>query len=90
MPLLRIPTALRPYAGGQAEVTIQGSTVGEALDDLTTRYPGIKPHLFNDEGLLRPFVNLYLSEENIKDLQGVQTQVKESDRLLLIPSIAGG
>ncbi|HEX9028341.1 MAG TPA: MoaD/ThiS family protein [Anaerolineales bacterium] len=90
MATFRIPTPLRVYAGGQSEVPVRGSTVGEALDDLTSLYPALKPHLFSGEGQLRPFVNLFLAEENVKDLQGIQTPLQESDRLLLIPSIAGG
>ena len=90
MPVLRIPTPLRPYTSGQSEVTVSGSNVSEALADLTTQYPTIRPHLFNESNQLRPFVNLFLGENNIKDLQGVETPVKEGDKLVLIPSIAGG
>jgi len=90
MPVLRIPTPLRPYTSGQSEITINGSNISEALADLTTQYPSIKPHLFNESNQLRPFVNLFLGENNIKDLQGVETPVKEGDKLVLIPSIAGG
>jgi sulfur-carrier protein len=90
MPVLRIPTPLRPYTSGQSEINVNGSNVGEALSDLTNQYPTIKPHLFNESDQLRPFVNLFLGENNIKDLQGVETPVKEGDKLVLIPSIAGG
>lgn len=90
MPNLRIPTPLRTYTSGQSEVALQGVTVGEIMDDLVSQYPAIKPHLFNGEASLRPFVNLFLGEDNIKDLQGLQTPVKAEDKLLLIPSIAGG
>jgi adenylyltransferase/sulfurtransferase len=64
--------------------------VSEALDDLLMNYPALQPHLLNGQGELRPFVNLFLGEENIKDLQGVETPLDEGDRLILIPSIAGG
>ena len=90
MPVLRIPTPLRSYTGGKSEVNVGGSNISEALGDLTTQYPTIKPHLFNDGGELRPFVNLFIGENNIKDLQGVNTPIKDGDRLVLIPSIAGG
>ena len=90
MATLRIPTPLRAYTGGNNEIAVQGSTVGEALDELVTLYPSLRPHLYNGEGKLRPFVNLFLGEENVKDLQGLATPVSQSDRLLLIPSIAGG
>lgn len=90
MPTLRIPSPLRPYTNGLSEVSVQGGTVGEALDDLTAQYPSLRQHLFNGDGHLRPFVNLYLHEENIKTLQGMSTPVTPDDRILLIPSIAGG
>lgn len=90
MPTLRIPTPLRSYTEGKSEVTVYGKTVAEAMNDLTTLYPSLLPHLFNQGGQLRTFVNLYLNEENIKDLQGVETPLLEGDRLKLIPSIAGG
>jgi adenylyltransferase/sulfurtransferase len=90
MTTLRIPTPLRPYTGGKSEVAVGGSNVGDALNDLTSQFPSIKPHLFNEGGELRPFVNLFIGESNIKDLQGVDTPIKDGDRLMLIPSIAGG
>lgn len=90
MTTLRIPTPLRTYTGGKSEVTVSGANVTEALTDLTSQYPAIKPHLFNDGGDLRPFVNLFVGEKNIRDLQGVETPIKEGDKLMLIPSIAGG
>ncbi len=90
MPVLRIPTPLRAYTSGQSDVNVNGASISEVLSDLTTQYPTIKPHLFNDSGDLRPFVNLFVGEHNIKDLQGVDTAVKDGDRIMLIPSIAGG
>ena len=90
MPVLRIPTPLRSYTNGQSEVNISGSNISDALADLTTQYPTIKPHIFNEGGELRPFVNLFVGENNIKDLQGVDTPIKDGDKLVLIPSIAGG
>lgn len=90
MATLRIPTPLRTYTGGKSEVTVGGVKIAEALADLTSQYPAIKPHLFNDSGQLRPFVNLFVGEHNIKDLQGVETPIKDGDKVMLIPSIAGG
>ena len=90
MTTLRIPTPLRTYTGGKSEVTVRGSKIAEALNDLTTQFPAIKPHLFHETGELRPFVNLFVGENNIKDLQGVDTPIKEGDKIMLIPSIAGG
>jgi len=90
MTILRIPTPLRVYTSGKSDVIVTGSKISEALTDLTNQYPPIKPHLFNDGGELRPFVNLFVGEHNIKDLQGLNTPIKDGDRLMLIPSIAGG
>ncbi len=90
MPSLRIPTPLRTYTDGQSEIDLQGSTVHEVMDDLVAQHPALRPHLFNGEGQLRPFVNLFLNEDNVRDLQGMDTPLNEGDRLMLIPSIAGG
>ena len=90
MTTLRIPTPLRTYTGGKSEVTVSCAKISEALADLTNQYPAIKPHLFNEGGELRPFVNLFVGEHNIKDLQGVETPIKDGDKVMLIPSIAGG
>jgi adenylyltransferase/sulfurtransferase len=90
MPSIRIPTPLRTYAEGQTEVALEGGTVGEVMNGLVSRYPTLRPHLFSGEGQLRPFVNLFLNENNVKDLQGMNTPLQADDRLLLIPSIAGG
>lgn len=90
MPTLRIPTPLRPYVEGQTEVAVRGENVGEVLKDLVSRYPSLEKHLFNDIGELRPFVNLFLGEEDVRHLQGVDTPLKENDKLMIIPSIAGG
>ena len=90
MPVLRIPTPLRAYTNGQSEVNVSGANISDALVDLTTQYPALKPHLFNEGGDLRPFVNLFVGENNIKDLQGVDTPITDGQKIMLIPSIAGG
>jgi len=90
MPVLRIPTPLQNYTDGQGEIPVQGKDVAQAMEDLTRQFPALRPHLFNGRGELRPFVNLYLNDEDIRHLQGVETPLQESDRLMLIPSIAGG
>jgi len=90
MPLIRIPTPLRSYTSSQAEIQVQGQTVADAMEDLVIQFPNLRTHLYNGSGQLRPFVNLFLNEDNVRDLQGMQTSLKESDRLMLIPSIAGG
>jgi molybdopterin converting factor small subunit len=90
MPVLRIPTPLRAYTDGRSEVTVSGSNISDVLNDLTIQYPALKPHLFNEGGDLRPFVNLFVGEHNIKDLQGVETRIQDGEKIMLIPSIAGG
>ena len=90
MATIRLPTPLRPYAGGQAEIQVMGGTVSEAIGQLLESYPPLRPHLMNGDGELRPFVNLFLGDENVMELQGMATPLKTGDRLLLIPSIAGG
>jgi molybdopterin converting factor small subunit len=90
MTTIRIPTPLRTYTDGQSEAAVEGATVGDAMNDLITQFPAIQPHLFNGNAELRPFVNLFLNDENIRDLQGLDTAIEANDRLMLIPSIAGG
>ena len=85
-----VPTPLRQYAGKQAAVDVQATTVGEALNLLTSTYPDLRKHLYSDEGKLRSFVNLYLNDDDIRYLQQDQTAVKEGDTLSIVPSIAGG
>ncbi|HEY5984454.1 MAG TPA: MoaD/ThiS family protein [Anaerolineales bacterium] len=90
MPILRIPTPLRSYTDGQIEVRVDGRNIGEAMEALVAKYPTLKPHLYNGDGRLRPFVNLFISEHNMKDLDGLSTPVEPDTRVLLVPSIAGG
>jgi len=85
-----VPTPLRQYAGKQSTVNVQAATVGEALSSLTSAYPYLRKHLYNDEGKLRAFVNLYLNDEDVRYLQQDQTTVNEGDTLSIVPSIAGG
>ena len=90
MPELKIPTPLRPYADGESTLLIPGENVAEILDAAVASYPELKKHLYNDDGQLRPFVNVFLGEENIDQLDGLDTTLDENDTLLIIPSIAGG
>ena len=90
MATLKIPTPLRSYTNGQAEVSVRGASIAEAMADLTQKFPTLKPHLYSHDGELRPFVNLFVGENNIKDLQGLETPLDENARVILIPSIAGG
>ena len=85
-----VPTPLRQYAGKQAAIDVQATTVGEALNTLTSTYPDLRKHLYSDDGKLRAFVNLYLNDDDIRYLQQGQTVVKDGDTLSIVPSIAGG
>ncbi len=86
---IRIPTPLRPYAGDNEFVEVQGSTVGEALNDLVTQHPDLGKHLYK-EGELRSFVNIFIGEEDIRFLDGTDTSIETDAELMIIPSIAGG
>jgi sulfur-carrier protein len=90
MAILKIPTPLRSYTNGQVEVDVNGADVSEAMHHLVEKYPTLKPHLYNGDGKLRPFVNLFVGENNINDLQGLATPLEKNTRVILIPSIAGG
>src|SRR5437762_3191850 len=85
-----IPTPLRPYTDKQDSVDVSGATVGELLADLTRKHSGLKPHLFNEQGKLRSFVNVYVNDEDIRYLQKEETPVKAVDTVSIIPSVAGG
>ena len=85
-----IPTPLRPYTDKQEAVEASGTTIGELLADLTTKYSGLKAHLYNEQGKLRSFVNIYINDEDIRYLQKDQTPVAAGDTVSIIPSVAGG
>lgn len=90
MPIIKLPSPFRAYTQGLLEVPVQGRTAAEAMHALVSLYPALQPHLFNSQDRLRPFVNLFLGETNIKDLQGLDTPLAEGDILRLVPSVAGG
>jgi molybdopterin converting factor small subunit len=85
-----IPSPLQPYTGNQDTVTVEASTVGEALTRLAAQYEGLRKHLFTEAGKLRTFVNVYVNDEDVRFLQRDQTPLRDSDVLSIIPSIAGG
>ena len=85
-----IPTPLRTFTNNLEVLSANGSTVGDLLQNLTRNYSSLKMHLFTEDGRLRPFVNVYLNDEDIRYLQRERTSVKESDVIRIIPSIAGG
>ncbi len=85
-----IPTPLRPYTDKKDAVEADGATIGELLADLTTKHGGLKAHLYNEQGKLRSFVNIYLNDEDIRYLEKEQTRVSPGDTISIIPSVAGG
>jgi molybdopterin/thiamine biosynthesis adenylyltransferase/rhodanese-related sulfurtransferase/molybdopterin converting factor small subunit len=85
-----IPTPLRQFTGKQDSVTVPGATVGEVLSALTAQYADLRKQIFNDEGKLRSFVNVYLNDEDIRYLGKDATPAKDGDTISLVPSIAGG
>ena len=90
MTKIHIPTPLRQYAGKQPTVEVNAGTIGDALLNLTTQHPDLRRHLYNDDGKLRAFVNVYLNDEDVRYLQKEATPVNEGDTISIVPSIAGG
>src|SRR5262245_21937009 len=90
MAKILIPTPLRPYTDKQDAVDAAGATVAELLADLTRKHEGLKAHLYNEQGKLRSFVNIYVNDEDIRYLQKEQTPVGPVDTVSIIPSVAGG
>lgn len=90
MPTLRVPALMKSYVENQTEVALSGATIAEALNDLVTRHPAIKVHIMDKNGALRRYVNLFVNEANIKDLNGLETPLNETDQVILLPSISGG
>lgn len=90
MSTLKIPAPLRSYTNGSSEVNVQGATVREAMSHLIEQFPSLKPHLYNGDGELRPFVTLFIESDNVRDLQEMETPLESNALIRLIPSIAGG
>jgi molybdopterin synthase sulfur carrier subunit len=86
---VRVPTQLRTLTAGKEEVSGAGATVGEIIDHLEGAHPGIKDRLLDAKGIRR-FVNLYLNEDDVRFLDGLNTPVKDTDTLTIVPAIAGG
>ena len=87
---VRIPTQLRPLAGGSAEVAVDASTVGEVLTGLDAAHPGFGERLFDDQGGLRRFVNVFVADEDIRFLDGLATPVPDGTVVSVVPAVAGG
>ena len=85
-----IPTPLRVYVGKQDVVQVEGKTVGELLQNLTTNHSELRNHLYNEDGQLRSFVNVYVNDDDIRYLDKEATSVKDGDTVSIVPSVAGG
>jgi molybdopterin synthase sulfur carrier subunit len=90
MATVRIPPVLRPQTGGAAEVESAGSDVGEVLRALTGEHPGTETQLFGEDGDLNRYVNVYLNDEDVRVLDGLDTAVKDGDTVVILPAMAGG
>jgi sulfur-carrier protein len=87
---VRIPTPLRKLTNNEEVIEISASTVGAAITELQSRYPGIQERLLDESGAVRRFVNVYVNEEDIRFLQNQETPIKSGDEISIIPAIAGG
>lgn len=87
---VRIPTPLRPHAGGQAALSLSGDTVRAVLAALTEAAPGLRAQLLAEDGSLRSFVNVYVNGEDVRARSGLETPLADGDELTIVPAIAGG
>ena len=90
MATIKVPPVLRPSVGGEKEVSASGETVGAVLHDLAERHPATAQQLFGADGSLNRYVNVYLNDEDVRVLEGLDTGVGESDTLVILPAMAGG
>ncbi len=87
---VRVPTPLQKLTGDKSEVSAEGKTIKEVIDNMEGNFPGIKERLYSEEGELRKFINIYINEEDIRFLQSDDTEVNDNDVISIIPAIAGG
>ncbi|MGA2294324.1 MAG: ubiquitin-like small modifier protein 1 [Acidimicrobiales bacterium] len=87
---VRIPTVLRPSMGGATTVDVEGQTIGAVLDQLTASFPAVKGQLLNDDGTLHRFLNVYVNDDDVRYLGGVDAPVLNDDEITLLPAVAGG
>ena len=88
--LIEIPSALKQYVNNQDEVEVDGSSVEEVLDSLCAQFTELKPNLFDEDGKVRNFINVYLNDDDIRYAEGMKSPVKDGDSIQIIPSISGG
>ena len=87
---VRIPTILRTYTGGASEVSAEGSTLSEVLDDLDANHPGIRARILDDQGAIRRFVNVYVGNDDVRFLDALDTKTPDGAQVSVIPAVAGG
>ena len=87
---VRIPTILRTYTDGQSEVSADGATLAEVLDDLDANHAGIKSRILDDQGALRRFVNVYVGNDDVRFLENLETPTPDGTQISVIPAVAGG
>ncbi len=90
MPIVRFPALMKYYVDNQSEFFVDGSTVAEVLDNILLRYPTLKTHLFDSNGNLRRHFNIFVNGVHLRDLSGMETDLKEDDKVILMASAAGG
>ena len=90
MATIIIPTPLRKFTGNSSKVSVGGSDVQQALHELTTKFPDLKKHLFDTEERVRPFINIFVGEDDIRNLYQQQTTIAEASVISIVPAIAGG
>jgi molybdopterin synthase sulfur carrier subunit len=90
MPTVKVPPVLRPKAGGESEVSTSGATVGEVLRGFADAHPETRGQLFDDAGELNRYVNVYLNDEDVRVLDGLDTPASDSDTVVILPAMAGG
>jgi sulfur-carrier protein len=90
MATIKVPPVLRPSVGGEKEVSASGETVGAVLHELAEQHPATQEQLFGPNGQLNRYVNVYLNDEDVRVLDGLETGVGESDTLVILPAMAGG
>lgn len=88
--VVRVPTVLRAAMGGQSTVSVEGTTVGAVLTELTGAYPAVRGQLLNDDGTLHRFLNVYVNDDDVRYLGGVDAPVSDGDEITLLPAVAGG
>ena len=90
MAKVKIPPVLRQHTGGESEIELEGGSVGAVLESLVGQFPDTRPQLFGEDEELNRFVNVYLNDEDVRVLDGLDTEVAESDTVMILPAMAGG